>query len=211
MIRATSEACRVISDGLALEARYTPGTAGAAVVAPPHPLAGGSLDNPVVSATLNALADLSLATLAFNYRGVERSEGRATESLEAAVSDYTAALAELAARRIDARGPCVAAGYSYGAGTALLAARDDARIAGVVLIAPPLRMLHADDLMAFKGRVLVVLGDDDDFAPVPQLAELLETRDEHTLEVIAGTDHFFHFGGLAQLARHVTAHVRTWL
>jgi alpha/beta superfamily hydrolase len=211
--RVPTQPCQVIvtpSDGvtLALEARYVPGAAGAAVVAPPHPLYGGTLENPVVMATLAGLQEASLATLAFNYRGVERSAGESTDSLEASVGDYAAALAELASRT---PGPYFAAGYSFGAGTALLAARDEPRVAGVVLVAPPVGLLHSEDLHAFRGRLFVVVGDDDDYAPLGELTAILSARSDAVLTVIPGADHFFHFGGLTELGKLVADQVRGWL
>ena len=198
---------------LTLEARFQcaegqPTGAAGAVVASPHPLYGGSLSNPVVAATAEGLQRVGLATLLFNYRGTEASEGEPTDSLEAAVSDYRAALAELRTR---AAGPHLAAGYSFGAGAALLSCRDDASIGGLVLVAPPVGMLHADDLSAFRGKLLVVTGDDDDYAPLPELTALLAARPDASLEVITGADHFFHFGGLGAISARVAQHVRSWL
>ena len=213
---------RVPADGsspeLTLEARFDlPGpdgtnddaVAGAgAVVAPPHPVYGGTLANSVVSAAAEGLRRAGIATLLFNYRGTEASEGQLTDSLEAAARDYQAALAELRTR---APGPNLAAGYSFGAGVALLATRDDPRIKGAVLIAPPLGMLRAEDLTAFSGRLLVIVGDDDDYAPVPELTARLAVRPDAVLDVIPGADHFFHFGGLAAISARVAEHVRGWL
>jgi alpha/beta superfamily hydrolase len=209
MTALLSEPLRIaVSDAepvLELEARYASGAgAGGAVVAPPHPLYGGSIDNPVVVATLAGLSQAALATLAFNFRGTEASEGERTDDLVAAVSDYQAALRALAERD---PGPYFAAGYSFGAGTALLAARDHANIAGVVLLAPPLGMLHTADLQAFAGKILIVIGDDDEYSPLPELRERLSVRSDATLEVIAGADHFFHFGGLPEISERV----RRWL
>ena len=199
---------------LSLEARFVaaaaaaPGGSAGAVVAPPHPLYGGTMGNSVVAATAEGLGRAGVASLLFNYRGTEASEGEPSDSLEAAVADYQAALAELRAR---AQGPHLAAGYSFGAGTALLSSRDDARLAGVVLIAPPVGMLREDDLKAFGGRVLVIVGDDDDYAPVPELTARLLARPDAVLEVLPGADHFFHFGGLGAISALITRHVRDWL
>ncbi len=48
---------------------------GAAVLAGPHPLLGGHMDNNVVRALAEGLACRGLATLRFDYHGVGRSEG----------------------------------------------------------------------------------------------------------------------------------------
>lgn len=197
------------SSALSLEARFIAAGAGAgAVVAPPHPAYGGTMSNSVVSATADGLQRAGIASLLFNYRGTEASEGELTDSLEAAAGDYQAALSTLRAR---CAGPHLAAGYSFGAGTALASCRDDAQLKGAVLIAPPVGMLREDDLRAFAGRILVIVGDDDDYAPLPELTARLAARPDAVLEVMPGADHFFHFGGLAALSALVARHVRDWL
>jgi uncharacterized protein len=208
-LEVTSKQIRIQAEGLALEAVLSQGRGSAgAVVAPPHPLYGGSLTNPVVQITVEALLEIGCSTVAFNYRGTEGSQGVATASLDAATADYAAALQEV---RSHAKGSTIAAGYSFGAGAALLSVRDDLNVAGLVLVAPPLGMLHLDDLTAFAGRVLVVVGDDDEYAPLTELRELLAHAPKATLEVLPGVDHFFHFGGLSALFGLVRDHVQTWL
>lgn len=209
MTLASTRQCVIHADGLALQGRMLTGaTTAGAVVAPPHPLYGGSLSNPVVQATATGLCDAGFSALMFNYRGTEDSEGVATDSLEAATADYAAALAQL---RAQVSGPTLAAGYSFGAGTALLTTRDDAQLLGMVLVAPPLGMLRSDDLTAYRGRLLVIVGDDDDFAPIGDLRARLSAHTSCTLEVLPGVDHFFHFGGLAALRKLVREHVTAWL
>jgi alpha/beta superfamily hydrolase len=209
---AKTQDLKLQSGEFALEARLDrafdeKSTAGA-VVAPPHPLYGGSLTNPVVQVVSEALLEVGLSTLLFNYRGTEGSEGTATDGLDEATTDYAAALHEL--RKV-AAGPIIAAGYSFGAGTALLCARDASPLLGLVLIAPPLGMLRADDLAALTGRVLIVVGDDDEYTPIEELRALLAERTNVTLEVLPGVDHFFHFGGMRALFSAVRDHVRSWL
>lgn len=208
------ESCQVVvppgagQPGLKLEARRSPAAAGgSAVVAPPHPLYGGTFHNPVVIGLAEGLARAGVATLTFNWRGTEASEGSKTDSLEAAVADYRAALASDALHK-GAR--VFAAGYSFGAATALLAAREEPRVEGVIMLAPPIGMLRAEDLIAAPGRVLVIVGSDDEFAPLPALEEALAVRADVTLDVIAGADHFFHFGGLHEIAERVVTHVSGW-
>jgi alpha/beta superfamily hydrolase len=53
---------------------------GAALVAGPHPLLGGNLDDNVVRGLGDGLARLGLITLRFNYHGVGGSEGPAADT-----------------------------------------------------------------------------------------------------------------------------------
>lgn len=188
-----------------LQARQLGGEHGAAVIAPPHPLYGGTLDNPVVLAIADGLRRAGTGALAFNWRGVEGSQGTATDDLEAAVDDYLAA-----ARTLEGTAPIYAAGYSFGAGTALLAASSEPRFAGVILLAPPVGMISAAALTAVRAPLLIVVGDDDDYAPLPQLRAALVARPDAALEVIAGADHFFHFGGIQAIAARVAAEIERW-
>jgi alpha/beta superfamily hydrolase len=196
---------------LRLEARRLPAAGGGrAVIAPPHPLYGGTFHNPVVVDIAEGLARIGISGVAFNWRGTEGSEGSKTDSLESAVSDYLAAFQTLADEAESTGARLFAAGYSFGAATALLAAREDKRIEGVIMLAPPVGMLQSADLEAAPGHLLVVVGSDDEFAPLPALEAKLSVRRDATLEVVPGADHFFHFGGLSEIAGRVAGHVRHW-
>jgi alpha/beta superfamily hydrolase len=198
-------------ESLLLQARVTSGTTAAAVIAPPNPHYGGTIDNLIVAETIGGLRQAGAATLTFNYRGVERSHGALQDnSLEIAVGDYGAALSELASR---AAGPYYAAGYSFGAGVALLAARDAAAptpCAGAILIAPPVGLLQPEDLRAYPGKIFVLVGDDDEYAPLDALKAILAARPDITLTVLPGADHFFHYGGLHEIAPRIAEQLRLW-
>ena len=71
--REQATAVRVPKDELVLEAAWQSGDDRAAVVAPPHPEYGGSLDNPVVNELAYALYQEGFASLRFNWRGVGAS------------------------------------------------------------------------------------------------------------------------------------------
>lgn len=192
---------------LKLEARHLPAqdAAGVAVVAPPHPLYGGTLHNPVVIGIADGLARAGVAPLAFNWRGIDGSEGTRTDSLEAAVADYRAAIDLIAGA-----GRLYATGYSFGAAVALLAALEDPRIQGVIMLAPPVGMLRSEDVTRVAARVAVFVGDADEFAPLDELRKKVAPREDATLEVIAGADHFFHFGGLWEVPERVSAQLERW-
>lgn len=194
-----------------LEGHFVPGPAepgAGAVVAPPHPLYGGNLANPVVTAVMSGLHSLGGAGLAFNYRGVGRSEGRVNGDLELAGEDYRAALDALATR---VPGPYLAAGYSFGSCAALATAARDDRVRGAVLVAPPVTMLDAGLLRAFGGPLLVIVGDDDDYAPLDELTARLAVRPDATVEVVTGADHFFAATGSDPVAAAVATRLVAWL
>ena len=54
---------------------------GIAVIAHPHPLYGGTMDNKVVYTLFKTLLELGFITVKFNFRGVGQSEGRRTQAM----------------------------------------------------------------------------------------------------------------------------------
>jgi len=165
-----------------------------AVVAPPHPLYGGSIAIPAVVAVFDALADAGFAPLAFNWRGVGSSGGSASGSLEDAVADYRAAAAHAAGS-----GALIAAGYSWGAAAALMVAADTPGIERLILIAPPIAMIEDRSVLDTGRPMYVVAGSDDMFAPRTLLEEAVGPIAGATLDIIEGADHFFSSGGIEEL------------
>jgi hypothetical protein len=188
-----------------LEGCFLPGRppeSGGAVIAPPHPLHGGSMDSPVASELAWACASAGIPSLRFNWRGVGASAGEASGDAAAADEDTAAALAH---QRETVPGPLVACGYSFGACAALRAGSREPRVRRVLLVAPPPALLDAAALAGFAGRALLVTGAADPIAPAREL-EALASRAEARLHVVPEADHFFGTG-LAALGRIA----REWL
>ena len=83
-----------------------------AVIAPPHPLYGGSMQSPVVNELAYALQKAGIASLRFDWRGVGASGGTPSGRAEDADEDYAAALGHV---EETVNGEIVACGYSFGA------------------------------------------------------------------------------------------------
>ena len=188
----------VEDEGLVLEGVWQSGDPPAAVVAPPHPLYGGSFDNPVVNEIAHALYRQGSASLRFNWRGVGASQGRTTGDLGAAERDYRAAL-ELVIENSGA--PVTAAGYSFGAAAALRLGLHDDRVTKLVLVAPPVELIKALDLERLQKPVRIVVGSHDEFAPADELSELCSLLPDARVGVIRDADHFFVQAGLGALVR----------
>lgn len=148
-------------DGVSLEARAAklPGARGGVVVCHPHPLYGGDMDNPVVIRVVEVCAELGLATLRFNFRGVGRSTGThgnglgERDDLETALRHLGGALPTVAMVAL--------VGYSFGAMVAAHVATGHPALAGLSLIAPPLGFEGVSlppALAAFSGPLAVVAG-----------------------------------------------------
>jgi alpha/beta superfamily hydrolase len=189
-------------DGLVLEGLHVPSAEerdllGGAVIAPPHPLYGGSMESPVVTEIAHACEHAGLESLRFNWRGVGASSGAVTGDADAGVEDYAASLDWI---EDTVEGLITACGYSFGAATAVRAVAGRPRVRHLLLVSPPPVMLDTDALAAFPGRVSVLVGDGDDFAPVGALEEILSVVEGASFEVIPGADHFF-ITALAEVGR----------
>jgi alpha/beta superfamily hydrolase len=178
-----------------LEARLTEqsGQDGLVVIAPPHPLYGGSIESPVVGALEEAFRERGLSTLAFNFRGTGQSSGQQRGDIDEALADYLAVACALTAPPLFAL-----AGYSFGSCVALHAA-SLLGVPQVVLVAPALALLEPELVRNFTGRIAVAVGDDDSYAPEPALRELFGQARAATLEILGGVDHFFSGTQLTRL------------
>jgi alpha/beta superfamily hydrolase len=186
---------------LVLDGIYVPGAAGSdrgAVIAPPHPLHGGSMGSPVVTEIAWACARAGLATLRFDWRGVGGSAGAPSGEAAGADEDYVAALEQLAE---SVGGALCACGYSFGAAAALRAAGRSRRVREAVLVAPPPSLIDVGALGDAR-RVLVVAGEEDALAAPDALRALVAPSRNASLVLVPGADHFFG-AGLAEVGRAV--------
>jgi len=159
-----------------------------AVICHPHPLYGGDMDNPVVVRALEICAELGLATLRFNFRGVGTSTGAHDEG-KGEQDDVRTALdavgAEPGIRTL------ALLGYSFGAWAGALAASRHASVTAQALIAPPLAHYAFDALGTRRIPTLVLCGTRDVYCPAPDLERLAERFSWIQSRVIDGADHFF--------------------
>ena len=174
---------------ISLEARFIPGAVPAGVVIThPHPLYGGSMNNNVVWTAARAFGDRGWSTLRFNFRGVGQSTGVYGEGL-GEVEDAICAVAFLASR---VTGSCFLVGYSFGAWVSARALLTGLKVAGAVLIAPPIAFMDLAFLPQTPGLSLIVVGDQDDLCPLADLENLCRDRQPPVdLRVVSGADHFF--------------------
>src|SRR5262249_49523120 len=180
-----------------LEARVAvpPGARAGVVVCPPHPLYGGDMDNPVVERIVEACSARGLATLRFNFRGVGGSSGRHDQG-RGEQEDVRASVSHL--QNVLGRGTRVAlAGYSFGAAM-VAAVATSTTLAGLALVAPPMRVADLKRPTGVTGPIVVVAGAEDQYCPASALEALRVLMPDATVVVIEGADHFF-FGSLVAL------------
>lgn len=164
---------------------------GAAVVAHPHPLHGGTLHNPVVFHADRELHRSGWSTLRFNFRGVGRSDGRHDEG-RGEVQDLRAAVSWL--RGVTPAGvPLFVVGYSFGSVCALRLAAGDSTVAAVIAIGLPTRVYELGGVVSALQRPLaVVQGSVDELGPVDDVRPVLEAADPPArLFVVEGASHLF--------------------
>jgi alpha/beta superfamily hydrolase len=183
------------SDGLTLEGLLSVQEAlpvrGGVVLCHPHPLYGGEMTNPVISTAAEVAAEEGFQTLRFNFRGVGESEGTHADGV--GEKDDVRAAIEFLSARVDGL-PLILVGYSFGAGVGLPVAIEDARVKGMVAIAPPLEMYDFDFLKGSKKDKLVIVGNRDLYCPIERLKELYQQlEDPKSLVLIQGADHFFSY------------------
>ncbi len=170
---------------------------GGVLIAPPHPLYGGSMESPVVTELAFAAAHAGLASLRFDWRGVGASAGEPSGDDADHDADFAAALQHLAET---VPGPLCAAGYSAGAAAAVRVGAKDPRVTSLLLVAPPPALLDRGALADFRGRTLLVVGDRDAVAPAAALREIFLPLSAARIECLPEVDHFFGTG-LAGLGR----------
>ncbi len=171
---------------------------GIALIAHPHPLQGGTMDNKVAQTLAKTFSALGYLAVRFNFRGVGASEGEFDEG----VGEKDDAIAALAFARANLDGadelPVVLAGFSFGSFVQTLVAREVA-CERMVLIAPAVKRFPVESVPA---TTIVVHGDEDD---VVALSDVLAWARPQQLPIVVfpGCGHFFH-GRLPQLQRTIT-------
>ena len=168
---------------------------GIALIAHPHPLQGGTLDNKVVQTLAKTFAALGYAAARFNFRGVGKSDGQFDDG----IGETDDALAALAAAKLEfGELPVVLAGFSFGSYVQTRVAHAIAA-ERLVLIGPAVKRFPIE---AVPPDTIVIHGEEDD---VVALADVLAWARPQQLPIIVfpGCGHFFH-GRLPQLQRVIT-------
>ena len=171
---------------------------GVALVAHPHPLQGGTLDNKVAQTLAKTFVALGYAAVRFNFRGVGRSQGSFDDG-RGETEDARAALAH-ATQRFGLNGglpSLVLAGFSFGSfvQTRVAAAVPAERL---VLVGPAVTRIGD---AAVAADTIVIHGEEDDVVPLAAVLAWARPR-ELPIVVFPGCGHFFH-GRLPQLTRTI--------
>ena len=130
------------------------------VIAHPHPLYGGNMHSSVVYRVARGMQAAGVASLRFNFRGVGTSVGSHDDG-PGEVDDMTSACRWLQERHPDR--PLWAAGFSFGARTALLCAERDERVGRALLVALPVVAFECPRLNELEIPALVLQAENDEY------------------------------------------------
>ena len=172
------------SDGAEAPAR------GIALVAHPHPLFGGTLDNKVAQTLARAFTELGYVAVRPNFRGVGASEG--SHDHGEGETDDLVRVADWALGRFGPL-PVALAGFSFGAYVQTRVAK---RIQAERLV-----LVGVPDGLVTGGRTyrtgtvpadtVVIHGEQDETAPLANVLDWARPQ-ELPVVVVPGADHFFH-------------------
>jgi alpha/beta superfamily hydrolase len=163
----------------------------AVAVCHPHPLYGGDMYNNVVSVICQALAQESVASLRFNFRGVGRSEGNHEEGV-GEQDDVVAALDFLQSSDGVDKGRLGLAGYSFGTRVVMPVALRDSRVRAVALVSPFLDDADWQRVKTYGVPKLFICGSEDSFISPHKVKRLVgEAALPSECEVVFGADHFW--------------------
>jgi uncharacterized protein len=166
---------------------------GVALIAHPHPLYGGTLDNKVVQTLARVLVELGYESWRPNFRGVGQTEGVHDEG-RGELEDLFSIVEKISPQTL------VLGGFSFGAS---LAARLAERVKPewLVLIGLGITRLEAPPV---APGTLVIHGENDETVPLAAVLDWARPQ-ELPVVVVPGADHFFH-RKLHVIKRIVQAH-----
>ena len=160
-----------------------------ALVAHPHPLQEGSMNNKVVTTTGRALLKRQVPVIRFNFRGVGASEGQfdhgngETEDLLYLVSLWQQAYP---------KAKWILAGFSFGSYVAFRAAQS-LLPDYLVLIAPPVHRFDYHLGQDVFVPTVIFQGNDDEVVPASDVKAFAKRfSPEVPMECFPETGHFFH-------------------
>ena len=180
---------------------------GTAVVAHPHPLFGGTMDNKVVQTLARAFVQCGWRTVRFNFRGVGGTQGVHDEG-RGETEDFLAVVEQTAST-----GALALAGFSFGSfvmSQALMRLWPAREVQRLVMVGTAASRFQVAALPAeLHPRALVVHGENDDTVPLASVMDWARAQNLPVTVVPQG-GHFFH-GQLPLLknlvVRHLTARI----
>jgi alpha/beta superfamily hydrolase len=166
-----------------------PAPSGLALVAHPHPLFGGTMENKVAQTLARTFVSLGYVTVRMNFRGVGQSEGVHDAGI-GETDDMETLLQHMRQRYPDL--PLVLSGFSFGT---FVQSRLHQRLSAAGIPVQRLVLVGAAAgkwaMPDIPADTILIHGELDDTIPLQAVFEWLRPQDIPVV-VIPGADHFFH-------------------
>ncbi|MBX9965366.1 MAG: alpha/beta hydrolase [Burkholderiales bacterium] len=168
---------------------------GVALIAHPHPLYGGTMDNKVVQTLARSFVAMGNIVWRMNFRGVGASEGVFDDG-RGELDDFRALARHAATERPGL--PLTLAGFSFG-GYVVSHLAKELQPVKLVLVAPAVGRFPVADV---PEHTLVIHGEEDDVVALKEVFAWAKPQ-KLPITVVPGAGHFFH-GDLIKLQHIVT-------
>jgi alpha/beta superfamily hydrolase len=178
---------------------------GLALVAHPHPLFGGTLDNKVGQTLARAWLQLGFVSVRPNFRGVGQTAGThdhgigETDDLLAVLAQFRADVAQQMGVELNAL-PLALAGFSFGAAVAGRCAQalqqqgvalQHLTLVGTAVTRFAVPQIRPSSAPPLAETVLVLHGEQDEVVPLQAVLDWARPQ-QLPVAVFPGTGHFFH-------------------
>jgi len=165
-----------------------------ALILHPHPLYGGTMNNPVVLELFNIFDNLGFSTFRFNFRGVGKSEGKFDNGL-GELADAAAGLDWIQRQNPNAN-QCWVAGFSFGALLCMQLLMRRPEITRFVSVSPQPNLYDFNFLAPCPASGMLIQGKRDELVPIEdtnRLAQKLQSQKNIVVdyEEISGANHFY--------------------
>ena len=165
-----------------------------ALILHPHPLYGGTMNNPVVLELFNIFDNLGFSTFRFNFRSVGKSEGKFDNGL-GELADAAAGLDWIQRQNPNAN-QCWVAGFSFGALLCMQLLMRRPEITRFVCVSPQPNLYDFNFLAPCPASGMLIQGKKDELVPIEdtnRLAQKLQSQKNIVIdyEEISGANHFY--------------------
>ena len=165
-----------------------------ALILHPHPLYGGTMNNPVVLEIFNIFDQLGFSTFRFNFRGVGKSEGKFDNGL-GELADAAAGLDWIQRQNPNAN-QCWVAGFSFGALLCMQLLMRRPEITRFISVSPQPNLYDFNFLAPCPASGMIIQGKKDELVPIEdtnRLAQKLQSQKNIVIdyEEISGANHFY--------------------
>jgi len=172
---------------------------GVALVAHPHPLFGGTMDNKVAVTLMRTFVGLGYVVARINFRGVGASDGVHDHGI--GETDDMGLLYQYMTQRYPGL-PVTLTGFSFGTFVQSQLAQ---RLAAAGTPAERLVLVGAAagkwKMADIPANTILIHGENDDTIPLQAVLDWIRPQDVPVI-VIPGADHFFH---------RKLGHIKTWV